>query len=106
MSFIAQTLNSHQRIVPLMSATSVVTIHGTPFRNTLSTEVGVGVFEPKPRSCWECDRGKVLCLPCGLGEYVDCPPANWKGQSCAANLLDTIEKPFRMRRPTSLVRET
>jgi hypothetical protein len=50
--------------------------------------------EPEPLCCWECTRGKVLRLPCG-GDFVDCPPANWKWRSCAARLLDTIEKPFR-----------
>jgi hypothetical protein len=45
--------------------------------------------EPNRQSCWECDRGKILRLPCG-GQYVDCPPANWRGRSCAANLLDSI----------------
>ena len=49
--------------------------------------------EPEPRSCWECNRGKILCLPDG-GKYVDCPPANWKWHSCMARLLDTIENPF------------
>jgi len=47
--------------------------------------------EPEPRSCWECHLGKILRLPCG-GQYVDCPPANWKGRSCAARLLDSIER--------------
>jgi hypothetical protein len=47
--------------------------------------------EPESQSCWECHRGKILRLPCG-GQYVDCPPANWKGRSCAARLLDSIEK--------------
>jgi hypothetical protein len=50
--------------------------------------------EPEPQSCWKCDRGKILRLP-GGGEYVDCPPANWKGHSCAVKLLGTIENPFR-----------
>ncbi len=51
--------------------------------------------ELEPRSCWECARGKVLHLPCGLGEYVDCPPGKWKWHLCPARLLETIEKPFR-----------
>lgn len=49
--------------------------------------------EPEPRSCWECNIGKVLCLPDG-GKYVDCTPGNWKWHSCMARLLDTIENPF------------
>ena len=50
--------------------------------------------EKEPQSCWECGRGKILRLPDG-GNYVDCPPANWKGRSCVARLLDSIKKPFR-----------
>jgi len=50
--------------------------------------------EPEPQSCWECHTGKILRLPDGV-EYVDCPPPNWKWHSCAAKLLDTIQKPFR-----------
>ncbi len=49
--------------------------------------------EPEQKSCWECGRGKVLHLP-GGGEYVDCPPANWKRHSCAVRLLNTIQKPL------------
>ena len=48
-------------------------------------------FPADPQTCWECDRGKTLHLPCG-GVYVDCPPANWKGRACAAKLLATIEE--------------
>ena len=55
--------------------------------------------ELEPRSCWECNRGKVLHLPCGLGDYIDCPSACWMSQSCAAKLLDTIDKPHRSDRP-------
>ena len=51
-------------------------------------------LDPEPRSCWECTRGTVLRLP-GVGDIVDCPPANWKWQSCATRLLDTIERPRR-----------
>ena len=53
----------------------------------------MSTFEPEPESCWQCARGRFY-LPFG-GEHVDCPPANWKRQSCAAKLLATIEKPFR-----------
>jgi hypothetical protein len=49
--------------------------------------------EPEPQSCWECSRRKIVRLPCG-GEYVDCAPTQWKWHSCAARLLDTIEKPL------------
>jgi hypothetical protein len=55
--------------------------------------------EQVPRSCWECNRRKVLHLPCDAGEYIDCPPANWKGRTCAARLLDTIEAPCRSPTP-------
>ncbi len=51
--------------------------------------------ETVPCSCWECNRGKVLRLPCGLGEYVDCPAANWRERSCAEKLLSTLNNPFR-----------
>ena len=30
---------------------------------------------------------------------MDCPPSNWKWHSCAARLLDTIEKPSRSHAP-------
>src|SRR5579859_4676153 len=56
--------------------------------------------EPEPLCCWECTRGKVLHLA-GAGDFVDCPPANWKWHSCAARLLDTIEKPCRSPGPRS-----
>ena len=60
--------------------------------------------EPQPLCCWECTRGKILRLPCGLGEYVDCPPSNWRGHACATRLLDTFEKPFRAY-PGAMLRE-
>ncbi len=50
--------------------------------------------EEESQSCWECERGKILRFPCG-GDYVDCPPANWKRASCAAKLLNTVQNPFR-----------
>lgn len=50
--------------------------------------------EKESQSCWECEHGKILRFPCG-GDYVDCPPANWKGPSCAAKLLNTVQNPFR-----------
>jgi hypothetical protein len=56
--------------------------------------------EPEPLCCWECTRGKVLRLPCGLGEYVDCPPANWRSHFCAAKLLDSLNAPSRPSRVT------
>ena len=46
--------------------------------------------EEESQSCWKCERGKILLIPYGGGEYVDCPPGNWKGHSCAVRLLDTI----------------
>jgi hypothetical protein len=51
-------------------------------------------FPVEPQTCWECTRGKILCLPFGK-LYVDCPPANWKRRSCVARLLETIERPSR-----------
>ncbi|MGO9368628.1 MAG: hypothetical protein ACLP0H_13430 [Terriglobales bacterium] len=56
----------------------------------------MSTVEPEPQSCWECKRGKLLCLPNGV-EYIDCPPAHWVGHACAAKLLKTIDKPFHIK---------
>ncbi len=65
-----------------------------PFRQGKEVDGRWSTSEPEPQSCWECHYGKILRLPDGVA-YVDCPPPNWKWQSCATRLLNTIQNPSR-----------